>query len=66
MYDLNKWTAITPPTPFSVKAMLLLIDCKDKIVLEKSLSHFGNAEKGIKKKANNGVRQLTTLGSRPP
>lgn len=36
----------------SVKAMLLLIDCKDKIVLEKALNHHGDTEKGAKKKAN--------------
>ena len=47
---------LSHPPPSSVKAMLLLIDCKDKIVLERAISHISNSEKGAQK-PRNGVRQ---------
>ena len=51
-----------PPLPHthSVKAMLLLIDCKDRIILQTSISSVLNGVEKGRKKLSNGVSSSTS------
>lgn len=44
----------------SVKAMLLLIDCKDRIILQTSISSVLNGVEKGRKKLSNGVSSSTS------
>ena len=59
---LPSFSSFPPPLPHthSVKAMLLLIDCKDRIILQTSISSVLNGVEKGRKKLSNGVSSSTS------